>query len=136
MSDMRFKMSTKQALRGIPSDVHHKASGQAVARLNGIDFYLGRYGSPESNAEYARVTAEWLARGTAPHRGRGHAARQEPILGYHLHLAATSPAIADKVTQALRAVREMYGETPAAKFGPGSTGLRWPRSSSAIPRPT
>jgi hypothetical protein len=68
---MRFKMSTKQALRGIPSYVHHKASGQAVVRLNGIDFYLGRYGSPESKAEYARVTAEWLARGRRPRIGPG-----------------------------------------------------------------
>jgi len=38
----------------------HKASGQAVVTLDGRDYYLGAFGSPESRAEYERVTGEWL----------------------------------------------------------------------------
>lgn len=48
-------------MRGIPS--YRRARGQAVVTLNGIDFYLGPYGSAQCRAEYDRVTAEWLARG-------------------------------------------------------------------------
>ena len=49
-------MSTKQAKTGIPSYTRHKASGQARVTLNGVDFYLGRWNSPESRANYDRVT--------------------------------------------------------------------------------
>lgn len=38
-------------------------SGQAIVRLNGRDFYLGRYGSPESLARYAVLIAEYQANG-------------------------------------------------------------------------
>jgi hypothetical protein len=36
-----FQMSTKQALRDIPSYRRHKASGQAIVTLSGEDYYLG-----------------------------------------------------------------------------------------------
>jgi integrase len=39
----------------------HKASGQAVVTIDGHDHYLGKYGSPESHANYRRLTAEWAA---------------------------------------------------------------------------
>jgi hypothetical protein len=42
---------------------HHKPSHQAVVTLNGRDVYLGRYGSPESRAEFDRLLAEWLSNG-------------------------------------------------------------------------
>jgi integrase len=112
-------MSSKQAGAGIPSYRRHKARNLAVVTLNGVDFYLGRYGSPESKAEYDRVVNEWLARGRRPPpKGDGRLLVKELILGYHSHLAETSPDLADKVIQALRLVRETYGETPAEEFGP------------------
>jgi hypothetical protein len=46
-----------------PSYCLHKASGQAVVRIDGVDHYLGKYGSPESKAEYDRLIAEWLGNG-------------------------------------------------------------------------
>ncbi len=46
-----------------PSYRHHKPSNQAVVTLNGRDIYLGRYGSPESRAEFDRLLAEWLSNG-------------------------------------------------------------------------
>ena len=44
--------------RKIPSCCRHKASGQAVVRINGKDEYLGRYGTPESYEKYHRLIAE------------------------------------------------------------------------------
>src|SRR5689334_20314736 len=46
-----------------PSYCRHKASGQAVVRINGKDHYLGQYGTAASRAEYDRIIAEWLAAG-------------------------------------------------------------------------
>ena len=48
---------------GTPSYRLHKPSGQAVVTLDGRDIYLGRYGSPESRAEFDRLLAEWLSNG-------------------------------------------------------------------------
>lgn len=51
--------------RRTPSYCFHRASGQAVARIDGKDHYLGKHGSPESQAEYNRLIAEWFANGQA-----------------------------------------------------------------------
>ena len=50
----------------VPSYRLHKQSGQAVVTLrdslgNRRDVLLGKYGTAESRAEYARVIAEWEA---------------------------------------------------------------------------
>ena len=44
----------------IPRLTRHKASGQAVVRLNGEDHYLGKYGTPEVTSAYERLIAESL----------------------------------------------------------------------------
>src|SRR4051812_11343434 len=44
-----------------PSYCHHKATAQAVVRIDGRDHYLGKFGSSESHAEYNRLIAEWYA---------------------------------------------------------------------------
>ena len=49
----------------LPSYSLHKASGQAVVKIDGRAHYLGKYGSPESHANYRRLTAE-LAVSKAP----------------------------------------------------------------------
>jgi integrase len=116
-------MSTKQALTGIPSYRRHRASGRAVVTLNGVDHYLGQWGSPQSKAEYDRVTSEWLVRGRRLPEVSSDPADtrvKELVLGYHANLVGTLPAIDDKIRLALRAARELYGETPAAKFGPAA----------------
>lgn len=41
----------------VPQYCHHRASGQAVVRFNGHDYYLGKFGSPESHDEYDRLVA-------------------------------------------------------------------------------
>lgn len=37
----------------------HQASGHAIVTLRGRDHYLGKYGSPESEARYKQLVAEW-----------------------------------------------------------------------------
>src|SRR5947208_12613140 len=78
----------------IPSYRLHKQSGQAVVTLaDGLgsrrDVLLGRYGTPESRAEYARVIAEWEANGRRlanPSTATGSdLSMNELLLGYWNH---------------------------------------------------
>jgi integrase len=109
----------------IPSYRRHRASGQAVVTLSGVDHYLGKWNSPESRAEYDRITSEWLVRGrkpagTLPGEGRSDDFLvKELVHGYWSHVKATLPDVeAVKVRLALAPVRRMYGEARAADFGP------------------
>lgn len=47
----------------VPSYRIHRPSGQAVVTLDGQDFYLGKWKSKPSRAEYDRLIGEWLANG-------------------------------------------------------------------------
>ena len=49
--------------RRIPSYRCYKPKNLGLVVLDGKQHYLGRYGSPESLAEYHRLVQEWLARG-------------------------------------------------------------------------
>ncbi len=46
----------------------HRASGQAIVTLHGVDHYLGPHGTKASKAEYDRLIAQWLGEetGTGP----------------------------------------------------------------------
>jgi integrase len=46
-----------------PKLVRNKTSGRGVVRLNGRDIYCGKFGTPECEAKYHAVIAEWLAQG-------------------------------------------------------------------------
>jgi integrase len=106
---------------GVPSYRRHKASGQAVVTLNGVDHYLGAWNSPESRAEYDRVVNEWLVRGRRLADKNDQPAVmlvKELVLGYYAHVVATMPDEVSRIKLALKPVRELYGDTPATKFGP------------------
>jgi integrase len=45
-----------------PSYLLHKSTDQARVRINGVDHYLGSYGSPESRQQYEDLIDEWFAR--------------------------------------------------------------------------
>jgi hypothetical protein len=47
----------------VPKYRRHKASGQAIVTLAGVDHYLGHYGTKASQLEYDRLVAEWMANG-------------------------------------------------------------------------
>jgi hypothetical protein len=101
----------------IPRPVKH-ASGQALVRLSGRDFYLGRYGTKAAKEEYNRLISEWLAGG-----------RQLPdiddptinelILAYLGHATKHSRKPNGEPTRqlelvrlAMRPLKALYGHTP------------------------
>ncbi|RUL83425.1 tyrosine-type recombinase/integrase [Tautonia sociabilis] len=105
----------------IPRTSRHR-SGQAVARLNGRDHYLGAHGSPEAAAAYERLIAEWLADGR-------RSPADEPtvndvILAFLDHATAyykdggPHGGEVGCIKDVLKIVKQLYGRTPAADFGP------------------
>jgi integrase len=109
-----------------PKYRRHKPSGQAVVTLDGHDYYLGKWQTPESRAEYDRLIAEWLANGRRMPPRKGEAAGlslNEVILAYWQHAEAyyrhpdgTPTSEADNIRLALRPLRRLYGHAPAAHF--------------------
>jgi integrase len=115
----------------IPSYRHHKQSGQAVVTLtdglgNRRDVLLGKHGTDESRAEYARVLAEWEATGRRLPRAAAAAGLSVSELllhywrfaeGYYRKNGQPTTQL-DRIRLALRPVRELYGHTEARDFGP------------------
>jgi integrase len=116
----------------VPSYRLHKQSRQAIVTLsdplgNRRDILLGKHGTPESRQEYARVLAEWEAHGR---RLPGLAAIQkglsinELILAYWRHAEryyvkdGQPTSEQGTIRHALRFLKQLYGNTPAADFGP------------------
>lgn len=110
----------------VPKMSHHKASGQAVVRLSGQDFYLGPWGTKVARREYDRVVAEWLANGRhAPVPAETELTITEVMARYLDHVDAyyrgpdgTPTSEPEKIKAAMRPLRRLYGHTPAARFGP------------------
>ena len=134
--------------RNVPNYRLHKPSGQARVLLRGKHVYLGKHGSPESHEAYARVIAEHLsgpepravpdpgtpaavASGAGASGVSGGAAvparpaSVNDLLAAYLDFAEGYYSADGEPTQELRdvkaslkPVRELYGRTPAADFGP------------------
>jgi integrase len=113
-----------------PSYCLHRASGQAVVRIGGKDFYLGKYHSAESRAEYDRLIAEWYANGRSlpPRAGDNHDAGltvNELAWAFwqhaEQHYRRPDGTPTDEIhclRAALRPLKALYGHTPAKDFGP------------------
>ena len=107
-----------------PKMCRHKATGLAVVRLNGRDFYLGQYKSAAARAKYDRLIAEWIA--------NGRQWPQEPRLsvndlivrywrhcqGYYCKPDGTKTSELDAIRSALKPVKALYGKSLADEFGP------------------
>jgi integrase len=119
--------------RRIPSLCRHKATNQAVVRLNGKDVYCGVYNTAEAQEKYDRVVAEWLLTGqqTTPPSAVAIPAENSTISISELILAYWTRHVLtyyvkkgvptseqDNIRQALRFANNLYGHTPAVKFGP------------------
>jgi integrase len=111
-----------------PSYSRHKASGQAVVTLNGVDYYLGTHNSPASRAAYNRLIGEWIANDR-----RVPSAPTDDLLivelcdqfWQHAQREYVGPdgepsREADNFKTVLRELRLMYGSTRAIDFGPRS----------------
>lgn len=107
----------------LPKYGKHKASGQAVVKLDGRDIYLGPWNSRVSKLEYDRVVSEWLA------NGRSLPAAQDLTIvevcarymnwatGYYVKNGQPT-GTAEGIKVALRVLCQVYGRTYAAEFGP------------------
>jgi integrase len=112
-----------------PSYREHKASGQAVVTLpDGLgrrrDVLLGKYGTEASRAAYDRVVAEWLANGrrlakpTVALAG-GLTVNELLVAFFEKAEAEGRPQTwIDEFVYAARPLKQLYGDTAAAKFGP------------------
>jgi integrase len=116
----------------VPSYRLHKPTGQAVVTVptsgGRRDVYLGRYGSRESKAEYARVIAELRATpAAAATMGANPPSPSvaEALLAFVRYADARHRGPAGEPTrelteylQCVRLVRELYGHVRADEFGP------------------
>lgn len=107
-----------------PKYRHHRASGQAVVTLNGVDHYLGPWNSKVSKAQYDRVVGEWLAAGRRTPLLHAEATVVELCAaycrfaqGYYRKDGQPTRSI-ERVRIALRQLRAIYGTTLVADFGP------------------
>lgn len=127
------------ARKSVPAYRHHKPTGQAVVTVRTADggrrdVSLGKYDSPESRAEYARRLAEMAAApipgvlpaasGRSPKPAAGISV-SEVLLAFMTHADAhyrradgTPTNTIIEYRCAVRVLREFYGHTPAAEFGP------------------
>ncbi len=107
----------------LPSYRKH-SSGQARVSLNSRDYLLGKYGSKESKQKYNRLVAEWLA----SNQSKSFRVPVDELLIVELLAAymkyakryyGDSPESEyHKLQSAVSAVRSLYGNEPAASFGP------------------
>lgn len=110
-----------------PSYCLHRASGQAVVRIDGKDHYLGKYGTPDSRAEYDRLIAEWLGNGRnlAASTTLASLSVNEIILAFWRHAEqhyrredGSPTGETDNYRDALHPLKALYGHTAARDFGP------------------
>lgn len=108
----------------IPGYCLHRASGQAVTRINGRDVYLGVYGEPESKAEYDRVIMEYLASKRSPVIHECKSSRttiMEVLAKYHAWAKNrwSKPGDGSQLHRVLSTINEvirLYGEMPVSEF--------------------
>lgn len=116
----------KQRSDYVPKYRHHKASGQARVTINGKDYWLGPWRSKASLIEYDRVINEWLANGRQLPSDEGVAALTvvEVVAAFMRHARThyshqqSGRHEKDRIADAIKPVKELYGRTPASEFGP------------------
>jgi len=111
----------------VPKYRHHKGSGQAFVQVKGKRHYLGKWDSPESKERYSAFVGELAVRPSLPPSflpGDNQITITEVCAVYWEHAqryycknGKPSGWLAH-IRLMLRKLRETYGLTPAADFGP------------------
>jgi hypothetical protein len=116
----------------VPAYCHHKASGQAVVRVDGQDRYLGPYGSDDSYQKYERHIAEWRGNRQTENVKRQKAAANRRFdltvshvlyqyrdfaRGYYVKDGKPTQELAD-MKYALRPLRKLDDQMLIRDFGP------------------
>ncbi len=101
------------------------ATGQAVVTIGRVEIYLGRHGTKASKQKYSRVLAEWLASDRPTTISTQKEIAISEICAAFLRHAqkhyVKNGQITDEVglyKVIIRHLKELYGPTPAANFGP------------------
>lgn len=110
----------------LPKMFHHKARNQArvTLRVDGKrkDVYLGTWGSPEADAEYRRILAEWVSTGgTVPAVAESSTLTVGQLVErWRAEFILSSPVeVWNKGRKpSMDRLVKLYGHTPAAELGP------------------
>ncbi len=107
-------------------DYRYHVSGQAVVTFNGTNFYLGPHGTPESEARYRSLVAEYIESGFETPTANTHQV-DEPLLVRDVcaevmhwvkqHYADDKQQLS-RLTNLCTLLENEYGTTPANEFGP------------------
>ncbi len=117
-------------IRRAPQPFLHKASGQAAVKIRGRFYYLGKHGSKAAASEYQRLIRDvWGKPAVEPPSGLKPSQLDNLTIvdlltaywrhadAYYVKDGKPTSTIAG-IAPALRALREQYGDQPAAEFGP------------------
>jgi len=102
----------------------HKATGQAIVTLGGRDIYLGKYRSAASREAYQRLVGEWMQNGGRPPTPLYTATVVELVVAYirfadgYYRKDGRPTNEVRMIKAAMKIVRQLYGRTAAAEFGP------------------
>jgi len=103
----------------------HKPTGQALVEIDGQRIYLGRFGQPETTERYHRLIAEWLACGRRLPVPADDITIVELIDRFYVHAKqyyrkpdGTPTSELGNLRLALQPLKDLYGNTRAAEFGP------------------
>lgn len=104
----------------VPSFKLHKATGQAYAVFESKRRYFGRHELPESKARYDQAVAEWLANGRCARVDAHDLTIVELVNAFRRRCESESidKRDAGHFKAAWTPIVELYGDTPAAAFGP------------------
>lgn len=109
----------------LPAYCLHRASGQAVVRLDGRDIYLGKHDSKESRAEYDRLVGEWLAAGRRLAVDPASITIAELLAAYLRHANSyyrnpdgTPSRELERIKLSMSPLSRLYSRTPVAAFTP------------------
>ena len=97
-----------------------KLKKYAVIYLNGKTIYLGRYESPESRKEYARICAEIEGNPTFPLHGAKDITLDEVAVAYldHAEQRFGKGSHYENYRVALKFATDLYGHRPVDEFSP------------------
>lgn len=102
----------------------HRASGQAVVTLNGVDHYLGPHGTAASRREYDRLIATWLANGRTLQTPKSDITVVELLVLFRRHALqhyrkdGKPTGEVHNFDFAMVPLRLLYGREPVRDFGP------------------
>jgi integrase len=110
----------------VPSYRRHKGRNLAMVVIGGKARYLGRWNSPESKVEYARLIREWSVSVDAPTvQKSSDLTVSEMLVAYMRHAKRHYRDPDGKATtelagmvDAIKPLRKLYGVTLATDFGP------------------